>query len=299
MTSQQGYQYPYPPPQGQPGYPPPQGQPGQGPYTTPGQPPYPPAQPPPAYDQYNKTDSESRPITNDMDDDSFNEYSNFMFSEQSVRKGFIKKVYSILMAQLAVTMIFIMLFLYAAPVRNFAAANPWLWILAFVMTIVLLIVLACCPDVRRKHPINLILLGVFTFCEGFLLGAVSASYKADAVLIAVGITAAVCLALTLFAFQTKYDFTMCSGALLVLLVVLLLFGILSIFIRSQVLNILYASLGALVFSLYLVFDTQLMMGGKHKYSLSPEEYIFAALNLYLDIVNLFMFILQLVGAVRN
>jgi len=50
---------------------------------------------------------------------------------------------------------------------------------------------------------------------------------------------------------------------------------------------------------YLVVDTQLMVGGHHKYSLSPEEYIFAALNLYLDIINLFMFILSIVGAARG
>ncbi len=50
---------------------------------------------------------------------------------------------------------------------------------------------------------------------------------------------------------------------------------------------------------YLVFDTQMMMGGKHKYALSPEEYIFAALNLYLDIVNLFIFILSIIGNARN
>jgi protein lifeguard len=62
---------------------------------------------------------------------------------------------------------------------------------------------------------------------------------------------------------------------------------------------IYASLGALLFSCYLVFDTQLMMGGKHKYSISPEEYIFAALNLYLDIINIFLYILALVGGSRN
>ena len=44
-----------------------------------------------------------------------------------------------------------------------------------------------------------------------------------------------------------------------------------------------------------MFDTQLMLGGKHKYSLSPEEYIFAALNLYLDIVNMFVYIQSLVS----
>lgn len=43
----------------------------------------------------------------------------------------------------------------------------------------------------------------------------------------------------------------------------------------------------------------MMLGGKHKYSLSPEEYIFATLNLYLDIVNLFLFILSIIGNARN
>ena len=61
----------------------------------------------------------------------------------------------------------------------------------------------------------------------------------------------------------------------------------------------FGSVGALIFSLYIVYDTQLMMGGKHKYSLSPEEYIFAALNIYLDIINLFMYILMIVGAARS
>ena len=49
-----------------------------------------------------------------------------------------------------------------------------------------------------------------------------------------------------------------------------------------------------------VFQTLLqMMGGKHKYSLSPEEYIFAALSLYLDIINLFLYILRIIGAARG
>ena len=57
----------------------------------------------------------------------------------------------------------------------------------------------------------------------------------------------------------------------------------------------FGAAGALVFSLYLVYDTQLMLGGKHKYALSPEEYIFAALNLYLDIINLFLYLLSIFG----
>lgn len=45
---------------------------------------------------------------------------------------------------------------------------------------------------------------------------------------------------------------------------------------------------------FLVFDTQLLMGNKH-YSMSPEEYIFATLNIYLDIIYIFSFFLQIFG----
>ena len=38
----------------------------------------------------------------------------------------------------------------------------------------------------------------------------------------------------------------------------------------------------------------MILGGR-KYELTPEEYIFAALSLYLDIINLFLYILELIG----
>ena len=63
--------------------------------------------------------------------------------------------------------------------------------------------------------------------------------------------------------------------------------------------IAYGAAGALVFMVYIVYDTQLMIGGKHKYSLDPEEYVFAALNLYLDIINLFLYLISIIGASKN
>ena len=119
--------------------------------------------------------------------------------------------------------------------------------------------------------------------------------QTEEVMIAVGICAAICLALTIFSFQTKWDFTLYGGILFVGVIVLFIFGFLAICIPSEALYIFYSSLGALLFSFYLVYDTQLMLGGKHKYSISPEEHIFAALNLYLDIANIFVRVLAVVG----
>lgn len=52
--------------------------------------------------------------------------------------------------------------------------------------------------------------------------------------------------------------------------------------------------GAVVFCGFIIFDTHLIM---HK--LSPEEYIMAAVNLYLDFINLFVYILRIMQAARK
>jgi len=206
------------------------------------------------------------------------------------------------MVQLAVTAGIIALFMFNMDVKGYVRGpqGTWVFYASWAVTLVCIITLACCGEVRRKTPHNFIFLGIFTACEGILLGCMASRYDTESVIIAVGITCGVTLALTLFAFQTKIDFTACGGVFLALLVILFIAGIAMIFIpKTKWTMIGMGAAGALVFSLYLVYDTQLMLGGKHKYALSPEEYIFAALNIYLDVVQLFMYILMIVGGSRS
>lgn len=201
--------------------------------------------------------------------------------------------------QLSITVGFIALFTYHDKTKYWVQKHPETWIIALVLTFVLMIALACCENLRRSSPINFIMLGLFTLCQSFVLGCTASRYDSEAVIMAVGITAAVCLGLTLFAFQTKWDFTVMGGILFVAVIVLLLFGIIAIFFPGRTMTLVYASVGALIFCVYLIYDTQLMMGGEHKYSISPEEYIFAALNLYMDIINIFMYLLTIIGIARD
>ena len=60
--------------------------------------------------------------------------------------------------------------------------------------------------------------------------------------------------------------------------------------------ILYAACGALIFALFIVFDTQQMIGSKGERVPFPEEYIFVTLVLYMDIIDLFRYVLYLVAA---
>ena len=58
----------------------------------------------------------------------------------------------------------------------------------------------------------------------------------------------------------------------------------------------YCAIGVLLFSIYLIVDTQLIV---NKNGLSKEDYILGALILYMDIVTIFIYILQLLGGNRN
>ncbi|CAL8132934.1 unnamed protein product, partial [Orchesella dallaii] len=219
----------------------------------------------------------------------------FTFSEKTIRMAFIRKVYAILMVQLLVTFGFIALFVLNEDVKRWSGTNPVVFYAAFGITFVYINATSCCKNIsvglRRKTPGNYICLAIFTIAEGFILGTYSSIYKADAVLLAIGITVVVCLALTIFSFQTKWDFTTMGGVLFVILIVFVISGFFIMILRIfSILHIVLACLGALLFSLYLIYDTQLMLGGKHKYSISPEEYIFAVLNLYLDFINIFLHI---------
>ena len=71
---------------------------------------------------------------------------------------------------------------------------------------------------------------------------------------AVGITTAVCLGLTIFALQTKWDFTILRGLMLCLLISLIFFGILAGSLSYRAADVAYAWLGAAIFSIYLVID---------------------------------------------
>ncbi len=182
------------------------------------------------------------------------------FSDIKIRHAFIRKVYSILSFQLTITIGFIALFLFVSPVKGFFQANQWIHWVLMAGTFIIIIILACCDGVARQYPANMILLFLFTLMESVLLGSISAHYDTDTVLIAAGITALVVVGITIFAFQTKIDFTGAGIYLFVAVLLLFGFGIICMIIRSRITSIVYAALGAGIFSMYLVFDTQLMLG---------------------------------------
>ncbi|TMS10682.1 Protein lifeguard 1 [Larimichthys crocea] len=230
----------------------------------------------------------------------FHENQDFDFGldNKSIRRAFIRKVFLVLTAQLMVTFAFVAVFTFVDEVKAFVRVNMWTYLVSYVIFFVSVCVISCCGSVRRRHPWNLVALSVLTLSMSYMVGMIASFHDTDSVVMAVGITAVVCFTVVIFSLQTKYDFTSCHGVLFVCLIVLILFGLLCIFIRNKILHIVYAGLGALLFTCFLAVDTQLLLGNK-ELALSPEEYVFAALNLYTDIINIFLYILAIIGRARG
>ncbi|KAI3355868.1 hypothetical protein L3Q82_004420 [Scortum barcoo] len=97
------------------------------------------------------------------------------------------------------------------------------------------------------------------------------------------------------AFIRKVDFTSCGGLLCIAAVLLTIIGIVTAVVLSfqyvPWLHMLYAAIGAIIYTLFLVYNTQLLIGNR-ELAISPEEYVYGALSLYIDIVHIFLFILQ-------
>ena len=214
------------------------------------------------------------------------------------RMGFIRKVYGILSAQLVLTFGFILLGTIPA-VKSALSSNAGtamiFFCIALVLSFVTLIPLACVRSIGRSVPINYILLFAFTLCESYMLMLCCANYNDRVVIAAAALTAGVTVALTIYAFTTKTDFTWLGGMLFAGICILIVTGLLYCIIKpTEVFYLLYCAAGVFIYSIYLIYDTQLI-SGKFGNAFEIDDYVIAAVNVYLDIINIFLYILSILG----
>ncbi|KAH8119028.1 UPF0005-domain-containing protein [Phellopilus nigrolimitatus] len=213
-------------------------------------------------------------------------------SSPEIRNAFVRKIYSILFCQILATCIF------GGGISQSPSAIFWvqthIWAF-YVPMFGTLVTLGLLYWKRHSVPANYILLSIFTLFEAFTLGVVMAFYDNDVILQALIITLGVFTGLTLFTFQSKYDFSGLGPWLFGALLALLMTGLVGIFIPfGKTMDLIYAIGGCLIFSGYIVYDTYMISN-----KLSPDEFILGAISLYLDFINLFINILRLLNNVED
>lgn len=206
--------------------------------------------------------------------------------------AFIRKVYAILTVQLLATTVLSAVSFFSVSYKNWIQSNSWMmWISLFGAIGFMLLTFWK----RKSYPTNLIFLAGFTAMEAYSISVITSFYDSRIVIQALIFTFGIFVALTLFACQTKYDFTHWMPYLFGALWVLILFGFMSAFFpKSSGVELGYGIVAALIFSGYILVDTQLVMRHYH-----VEEEIAAAISLYLDIINLFLAILRILNSQSN
>ena len=148
---------------------------------------------------------------------------------------------------------------------------------------------------RGANTIALVLLFAFTFITGLTIGKLIAIYSAGSVVTQAFVTTAVVFgALTVYAMNTKTRFDSWGKPLFISLIAIIGLSLLNFFFfRSSMLDLAIAAFSALVFSMYIIYDTKNIINGTYA---SP---IMAAVSMYLNIYNLFLALLRIFGASRD
>lgn len=173
--------------------------------------------------------------------------------------------------------------------------GPVKWVLFAVELALIFFVI---PKVKHTPGVNLAVLFVFTFITGLtiapLLNAIFAMPGGASIVgQAFFMTSIAFGGISFFAMTTKRDFSFMGKFLIIALIILIVAAISNIFIQSTGMQLVVSSIGALIFSAFILYDTQNILKGAYD---SPVE---AALSLYLDFFNLFISLLQILGIMNN
>lgn len=236
------------------------------------------------------------------------------FLKREDRNRFIARVYAILTGQLLFTAGTVHLFhlnpqvtdwmLYSQPGRKVPLFGLLLSTVAWWVAL-------SSPQARRSSPMKWPILLAFTAGESIAVGFISSVYNYSTVIRAITVTGISTLFVTAYTFlqkNPKFDLSQWGRALSGLGMAFLLYGLIHVLELFGILpygflpytEALYSILGASLFNLYLAHHTRLIVAGKSaKYQMSEKDYVLGAMSVYSDIINVFLYILRLLGEIDD
>jgi len=149
-----------------------------------------------------------------------------------------------------------------------------------------------------KRPTNYILFSAFAFLSGITIAPLIAitlvQVGAGIILKALAITALMFAGTALYGWTTHRDLSGIGGFLMIALLGMIITGVFGIFFPwGNTFELIFSGGGVILFSAFTMYDIQMIK----RY---PEDrYIDAALNLYLDIFNLFIYVLRFLLAMSR
>jgi len=203
------------------------------------------------------------------------------------RLVFIKKVYSLLAMSMGTAAVGA--YLGSGPLLLLVAPNMMLF---FILQIALIFFASFAA---RKPGLNMVALFSFTTVSGLTLGPLLYQVGPSIAAEAFALTAITFAGLSMYVVVSKKDFSFMSGFLMTGLIVLVVGGLLNMFfIQSGMMHFVMSGASVLLFSGFILYDTSNIM----RYY-GTDEYVSATLALYLDVLNLFIALLSILGIMSD
>ncbi|HVM33704.1 MAG TPA: Bax inhibitor-1 family protein [bacterium] len=213
--------------------------------------------------------------------------------DSATQSAFLSKVYGLLLVGLVTAAGGAYLTMTNQAIMGQVMAHP-------ILTMVLYFaVFFGCMAARRVPGLNILALLAFTLVSGAFLAPVLvfAALKTGSMAVvyeAAIITGSIFGGLTLYTLVSKKDFSFLAGVVNVGLWAVLGIMLVNFFVKSQAADLAVSWIGSVLFSLWILYDTSRIMR-----TVERDEYVTAALSLYLDVINLFLFILRILSSRRD
>lgn len=224
------------------------------------------------------------------------------FEDKKERRKFIRKTFSLFLLSILSTFGTCLAFKYTPGSINFIKSETGqaITVISFVSTIVTIFITMCCDHLLRKFPIKYIIYGLFTFGISWSIGISTIYVKSNILIASILITSGTITILTFYSLITTSDFTGYTEYYLVGILVIILTGTINIFLNNSILQLLISGFGCLLFSFMIIYDIQMIVAQKHiKYKFLLNDYVLAAMSLYIDSVNLFIYVLDFLTLTNN
>lgn len=146
----------------------------------------------------------------------------------------------------------------------------------------------------RNSALGVLMVFLFTGVEGLSLGPILQMYLhmangAQIVGSAAGLTGVIFLSLSGYVLFTRKDFSFLGGFLFAGLIALIVVSLIGMFFSFPGMYLAISFASAMIFSGYILFDTSRIING------GETNYIMATVELYLDILNLFLALLRIIS----
>ena len=207
------------------------------------------------------------------------------------RATLVRRTYTLVFVSILVTMVGVWFGLSQPQLMAAVARHPFITLLCTFAPLILALKL------RDAFPANLGLVFLFTFVEGIAISPIMYIYGRDnpgVITQAALLTGTTFGALTLYAWFSKRDFSAWGSFFMIGLWVLIATSLLNLVFRRATASLWLSAGAVLVFSGLLVYDTWRLRN-----VFGPNDYVQAAVTIYLDLLNMFLAILNLLGGRRD